>query len=398
MSFKIEKNQWKQVRLDDIVEWYQKDIPNNKQILLDIENYITAEHIESDVIKITRSGLVKSGKKGPTITKHYQKGDLLLSTRSVALRKASITQNEGVTGEKLLVLRPKKNSELIVELFPFIFKSSHFWNFAQNSAAGSVNKFTSWTKIKEYQFLLPPKDQQAKIAELLWAMDDVVEKEKEACKKLEILRDSYKQKNLIKYRKSIENDLSPNYEVYKLEEVAEITGGSTPSRKVENYWNGEIPWLTPTDVTKHKEIQLGATKEYITKDGLKNISNKIYPVGSILFCSRATIGFAIINSVPMATNQGFSNFICNSKISNYFLYFLLKHCTPELTRLAGGSTFLEISKASIRRFKIVLPNKEIMHQIEKYLLNIYNLLFEYEGKIQHSKQLQKSLINEIFSV
>ena len=387
----IDTSNWQTYRFDEIATSISEKVdPTNT----DLEIYVGLEHLDAESIHIKRLG--KPGDVKGLKLRCYP-GDVIFGKRRAYQRKASIVEFDGFCSAHSLVLRA--NPKIIEpELFPFFLHSDLFMHRAVDISVGSLSPTINWKTLKHQEFNLPPKDQQAKIAELLWAMDDVVEKEKASYKKLEILRDSYKQKNLIKYRKSIENDLPPNYEVYKLEEVAEITGGSTPSRKVDNYWNGEIPWLTPTDVTKHKEIQLGATKEYITKDGLKNISNKIYPVGSILFCSRATIGFAIINSVPMATNQGFSNFICNSIISNYFLYFLLKHCTPELTRLAGGSTFLEISKASIRRFKIVLPNKEIMHQIEKYLLNIYNLLFEYEGKIQHSKQLQKSLINEIFAV
>jgi len=182
----------------------------------------------------------------------------------------------------------------------------------------------------------------------------------------------------------------------KLEEIAEISGGSTPSRTNEDFWGGEIPWLTPTDVTNHNKIHLDKTKEYITALGLKDISNRIYPSGSILYCSRATIGYAIINEVPMTTNQGFSNFIVNEKVSTYFLYFLLKHLTPELTRLAGGSTFLEISKSAIRNFKVIIPPKKEMNEIENAILEFEKNRLVLESKISSSQALQKSLINQIF--
>ena len=82
----------------------------------------------------------------------------------------------GVTGEKLLVLRCAEGGRLNPKLMPFVFQSAHFWHYAQNSASGSVNKFTSWTKLAKYEFLLPPKDQQAELAELLWTMDNTIEK------------------------------------------------------------------------------------------------------------------------------------------------------------------------------------------------------------------------------
>jgi type I restriction enzyme, S subunit len=207
---------------------------------------------------------------------------------------------------------------------------------------------------------------------------------------------SFEAKYLLKSNSSIDDRLPDGYKVYKLGEIAEISGGSTPSRDTQEFWGGDIPWLTPTDVTNHNRINLSQTKENITEIGLKNISNRLYPPGAILYCSRATIGYAIINDVPMSTNQGFSNFIVNEKTRNYFLYFLLRHLTPELTRLAGGSTFLEISKSAIRNFKVVIPSLEMQEKIELKLLEFENNRIAIESKILNSKALQKSLINQIF--
>ena len=95
-----------------------------------------------------------------------------------------------------------------------------------------------------------------------------------------------------------------------LAEVSTLVGGGTPSRLEQAYFDGAIPWATPTDVTKLQGRHLTVTKEKITDNGLKNSSAKLLPARSVLLTSRATIGFVAINSVPMATNQGFINFIC----------------------------------------------------------------------------------------
>jgi len=175
MELKIDKSDWVRTRLGDVCTWYQRDIPNAIQEECGIEFYVTANHIDGGEVRFNRYDSLHDGKKGPTITKHFEEGDLLLSTRSVALRKAAIAPVSGVTGEKLLVLRTSLDSDLSPELMPFVFQSDDFWNYAQNSVGGSVNKFTSWTKIREYHFLLPPKDQQAEIAKLLWALEEVRE-------------------------------------------------------------------------------------------------------------------------------------------------------------------------------------------------------------------------------
>jgi len=389
MSFKIEKNQWKQVRLDDIVEWYQKDIPNNKQILLDIENYITAEHIESDVIKITRSGLVKSGKKGPTITKHYQKGDLLLSTRSVALRKASITQNEGVTGEKLLVLRPKKNSELIVELFPFIFKSSHFWNFAQNSAAGSVNKFTSWTKIKEYQFLLPPKDQQAKIAKLLWAMDDVVEKEKDVLDEIQSA-----------YQVILENAFSDNgkFQLHKLKNLATINEESLKASKESDY---EFKYLDIASIEEPKII--GEMKKMKFADAPSR-ARRILKDGSIVLSLVRPYHKAFVlveNSENIISSTGTAVINTNSGVNNHFLFhqFFSNRFQLFCDAMMTGTNYPAITPFDLKEYKLYFCDSlDDQNKIASKLDSFDNSIVIVNASIQNSKQLQKSLINEIFSV
>ena len=99
--------------------------------------------------------------------------------------------------------------------------------------------------------------------------------------------------------------------ILALEQIATITGGSTPSRERAEYWNGSIPWLTPTDLPMPGEgiADVRDTASKITDEGLAAISAQLLPVGTVLFSSRATIGKLGISSVPLATNQGFANFI-----------------------------------------------------------------------------------------
>src|SRR5690606_25882920 len=149
--------------------------------------------------------------------------------------------------------------------------------------------------------------------------DTVIEKDLEVLERLEDLFKSFERSyfiNEVKNRKAV-----------LLSELAEISGGSTPLTTKPEFWNGDIPWLTPTDITNYKGIYFSNPKDHITKEGLQSISNRLYPENSILFCSRASIGEAIINKVPMATNQGFTNLICNDKIVVKYLYFYLKSQT-----------------------------------------------------------------------
>ena len=388
MSFEeMDKSSWVTYRFDEIAQKISKTIKPEEA---DVDVYVGLEHLDGEDVHIRRKGVPSDVKGGKLLC---SPGDIIFGKRRAYQRKAAIVDFEGICSAHAFVFRA--NSDVIdPNLFPFFLHSDQFMHRMIDISVGGLSPTINWGDLKHQEFLLPPKDQQAKLAELLWAIDEVIEREKLTLDKLFIGSRSYEKKKLPKYRSG--NSIPTGFDLCKLEDLAEISGGSTPSREITEFWNGNIPWLTPTDVTNHDQIELSKTKENITDLGLKNISNRIYPPGSILYCSRATIGFAIINQVEMATNQGFSNFVTNEKVNNYFLYFLLKHLTPELTRLAGGSTFLEISKSAIRKFKVLVPGLKYQEEVIKVLLGFERNRLAIIERIRSSKSLQKSMINELF--
>ena len=386
----IDKSTWKLTKLGELMDDISKRVDNPSKSGYD--RFVGLEHFVSGDIKIKNWGTTENLTSS---TKAFKTGDILFARRNAYLRRASLVDFDGCCSGDAFVLRENPN-KVVPGLLAFFMNSNALWDFANENAAGTMSKRVKWRDLANYEFLLPPKDQQAQLAELLWAMDEVIERERELLKRLDVCKSSFETRNLLKYTFSIESELPNGYKIYKLGEIAEISGGSTPSRDKQEYWGGDIPWLTPTDVTNHNRINLSQTKENITELGLKSISNRLYLPGAILYCSRATIGYAIINDVPMSTNQGFSNFIVNKKVRNYFLYFLIKHLNPELKRLAGGSTFLEISKSAIRNFKVIVPSLEIQEKIELKLLEFENNRIAIESNIASSTALQKSLINQIF--
>ena len=385
----LDKSTWESFRFEVITNRVVEGVDPNTTTL---EKYVGLEHIDAENIHIKRFGSPDDVSGGKLKCFH---GDVIFGKRRAYQRKAAIVNFEGICSAHAFVFRA--NPEVIdPKLFPFFLHSDQFMHRAVDISVGGLSPTINWGDLKGQEFLLPPKAEQARLAELLWAMDEVIEKEKDLLERLIINQKAFEKENLFIYRSGVEKKIPNSYKIFKLDDIADITGGSTPSRDNKEFWGGNIPWLTPTDVTNHDRVNLDKTKECITELGLKDISNRIYPPGTILYCSRATIGFAIINDVPMTTNQGFSNFIVSEKINNYFLYFLLKYLTPDLTRIAGGSTFLEISKSAIRKFKIIVPPIDIQIKIKNNLLNFESNRLSIVSKINSSKGLQKSLINQIF--
>lgn len=142
-----------------------------------------------------------------------------------------------------------------------------------------------------------------------------------------------------------------------LEEAAEIRGGATPRRDNPAYWNGEIPWLTPTDLPPAAEgiAEVEKTADFITEEGLASCSASLLPPRTVLFSSRATIGKIGIAAVPLATNQGFANFLPRVGVEPRFLAWCLHFHADQIAGLAGSTTFKEVAKSSLKSFRIPLP-------------------------------------------
>lgn len=161
--------------------------------------------------------------------------------------------------------------------------------------------------------------------------------------------------------KRLKSFLQSKYPLVPLGNVVEIFNGGTPDTSVSEYWGGNICWATLADT---KEKYLYSTERTITEAGLNSCNATLMPVNSVLFSSRATIGDVSIARVPVATNQGYKNFVCKEDFLHYeYLYYILKYEAKAIESLANGMTYPEISKEKIAQFKIPLPPLEIQHKI-----------------------------------
>ena len=140
---------------------------------------------------------------------------------------------------------------------------------------------------------------------------------------------------------------------FKIEQLGKIISGGTPSTTNEKYWNGEVIWITPKDLSKNKSKYIYTGERNITKDGLDNSSAKLLPANSVLLSSRAPIGYLAIAGCELTTNQGFKSIICDESIVlPEYLYYYLSTRIDELISISSGSTFLELSKSSFENFEL----------------------------------------------
>lgn len=186
------------------------------------------------------------------------------------------------------------------------------------------------------------------------------------------------------------------WSVKKLGEMGKFVSGGTPDTEKPEYWNGDIIWLTPSEITKLPTRFVSDSERKITRAGLKNSSAVLLPVGSLIICTRATVGDCCINIKEVSTNQGFKNLIPeNSNID--FLYYLISSHKTDLIRKACGSTFLEISKHDIEKLKYSVPPLSEQEKIAE-ILGAWDLAIEkLTALIEQKKLLKKGLMQRLLT-
>jgi type I restriction enzyme S subunit len=190
--------------------------------------------------------------------------------------------------------------------------------------------------------------------------------------------------------------LPTDWEIKRLDEVATVQGGSTPSTDEDEYWSGDIPWATPTDLTVLQGNTVSDTEDKITEAGLESTSTHVLPPYSVLLTSRASIGKCAVNTVPMATNQGFQSLIPGEGVNTWYLYYVTTEMAPYLKSLGAGSTFSEISKREVQRVQIPVPPMEEQLRIATALYTIEETASQAKKRANHAERVRKGILYTIF--
>ena len=183
----------------------------------------------------------------------------------------------------------------------------------------------------------------------------------------------------------------------ELVRFCDIVGGGTPDRAVHEYWGGQIPWVSPTEVTSLVSKYISKTKEGLTQLGLDKSSAKLHPPGTLLMTSRASIGYVAINTVPMATNQGFQSLRCKDGALADYMYQYITWVRPELERLSAGSTFSEISSVNVKRLRVTLPPLPEQQKIATILSSVDNVIEKTRAQIDKLKDLKTGMMQELLT-
>ena len=229
-----------------------------------------------------------------------------------------------------------------------------------------------------------------KLQESLNSADEIIENVKQ-------IFDKHKKIKLGLMQELLDGQVGKNWYERTLSSLAEIITGSTPSTSIKQYWDGNIVWVTPEDLSNLNEVFMSTSSRKITKRGLRNSSAKLIPAHSIVISTRAPIGYIAIMNVDYTTNQGCKSLRLREG-SPEFMYYDLLHNVEKIRRYGEGTTFSEISKTQLGKLRIQVPRDlQEQHRIASILLSVDNALVADRAYLNKLINIKAGLVQDLLT-
>lgn len=398
---------WKKVKFGDVVNKINDKVPNRKEWTFD--RFIGGEHFDEGEIRVTKSAPIEGNEEviGSAFHMRFRPGQVLYVTRNPRLRKGGMVDFEGVCSNVSFVMEADEK-QLLQSLLPFIIQTEDFVKHTTNNAHGSTNPFLNWKDIAKYEFLLPPLEEQMKISEILWGIENNISNCKkdiiESIKFKEILGrelltkgcncESLKKDNNFEYY-----EINKNWKIVRLSEVSSVTDGAHFSPKASN--NDKI-------IGNVKDMEgNGFNYESCTRisdedfEKLKKWGSS--PIkGDVLFSKDGTIGrvFVFNGDKDMVLLSSIALIRPNNGINPKYICELFRSIifNKQLDKLKSGTALRRIVLKSLKTFKFPLPNSLLeQNEIIKRMMSINNLIDKKKMYLRNIKNLRNKLYNEILS-
>ncbi|AZP40445.1 restriction endonuclease subunit S [Rahnella aquatilis] len=287
------------------------------------------------------------------------------------------------------------SNKVLPEYASYLSRSSSVKEQINQNGGGTNISNLSQQILNDIEFLRPTLPEQTKIAQILSIWDKAIATTEK------LIGNSQQQKKALMQSLLTGKKRLPGFEgewkTHQLAKMGKIVSGGTPDTNNPQFWDGDILWMTPTDVTALKTKYIKNTSRKITKIGVQESSAKAIPAGSLLVCTRATIGLMSISSTEITTNQGFKNLVPNEKFNVEFLYFLFSFYKKYFIRYACGSTFLELSKKDFEKLEFSCPLYTEQQKIAAVLTAADNEIELLQKKLAFLKQEKAALMQQLLT-
>jgi type I restriction enzyme, S subunit len=351
---------------------------------------ITVEHLGEN--RIIHKNLPLVGDEDKSRLKKYilKEGDIVFSRVGSVDRCAYVSAKEDDWMFSGRCLRVRTNDKVDSRFLSFYFNQESFKEYIRMIAVGATMPSINTTILSEVEIVLPPLKEQKIIAEILSGLDDKIDLLNRQNKTLEELSESM-------FRQWFVEEAEESWELGTIENVVSMKGGTTPSTTIPKYWDGNIHWTSPRDLSNTTSIFLFDTSRKITEEGLKQISSGLLPIGTLLLSSRAPIGYLALTEIPVAINQGYIAIICDKLVSNYFMYLWCKENMETIENAANGSVFQEISKSAFRTLPFLIPPKEKLKMFDNEVNPMFQKIKSNAKQIKTLTQLRDTLLPKLMS-
>ena len=343
------------------------------------KHYVAGDHMDSEDLTIHRHGDFATDDVGPAFTRIFKPGQILYGSRRTYLKKIAVADFSGICANTTFVLESKNETVFLTRLLPFIMLSESFTRWSIAHSKGSTNPYVLFSDLADYEFDLPPIEEQRMLADKLWAAYR--------------LRDSYKKlltatQEMVKSQ-FIEMFTDKGYPLTMIKSFADVSTGGTPSKAHPEYWNGDKPWVSAEDM---KSKYVYDTCEKVTEAGYATC--KIIPVDTLMYVCRGSIGVMAINKIECATNQSICRATCHNNVCNVeFLYHALMYQRDNIKKKGTGTSFKSLNQTTFSELEIELPPHDEQMKFVTIAEQADKSEFELRKSIEAIDQVIKSLIN-----
>ena len=391
-ELQLDKSQWKLTKFGDVAIQQKGKVDRENT---DLTRYVQGGHMNSEDLHLRSWGELEDEYLGPAFIRRFDEGDILYGSRRTYLRKVVIAPFSGITSNTTFVIRANEKN-IDKRLLPFIMMSEGFTENSVRNSKGSVNPYINWKDIAKYEFLLPPKEQQVQLANLLWAMDNVIENiignieankrlQSSAVKELCLKNSRSKKMKLDSLIDHLEAGVSVNS---KEGEVAEGDYGILKTSSVS------MGYFIPTEVKKVVQKDQSRLKAPVRKNTIIiSRMNTVELVGANAF-----VDDKIENT--FLPDRLWQTQISNLDVNVKYLWYILSspNYRSRISDLCTGTSnsMKNISKKSFLNIEVPLPMKVEQDKIIQKLDIISSSTKSMEKYLIRSKSLLKSLINQVF--
>lgn len=385
------KSEWKTYKVSDLgkvvtgktpktanTEYYGGSIP-----FLTPSDDMSVKYAFSTTKTITEAG--KESVKNSVIPKN----SICVSCIGSDLGKVVVTTKETVTNQQI-------NSVIVnTELFDvdFVYYAMVIlgkilnYHSKTSTAVPIVNKST----FSQYKVLCPELAEQKRIAKILSEIDDKIAINTAINENLEQQAQAY-------FIDLFVTNANPAWKIGTISDLGNVVGGGTPSKNVvEYYTNNGIAWITPKDLSNDKSKFLAHGKTDITELGLAKSSATLMPKGTVLFSSRAPIGYIAIADAQVSTNQGFKSIVPFENVGTAFIYYFLKENLSAIENVASGSTFKEVSGSTMKNFGAVIPDNDTLAEFQRFCTPLFEQQRALEYECCYLAELRDTLMPKLMN-